>query len=89
MTNAPRKVRPSLPAIWYYDADHYRRELETIWYRDWICVGHLSALERAGNPAKMVLIKAGEGHGFGTVENNVELYDQILKFLDAQIGQPR
>jgi len=49
MTNAPRKVRPSLPASWYYDADHYRRELETIWYRDWICIGHVSALERAGD----------------------------------------
>ena len=49
MTNAPVKVRPSLPASWYYDADQYRWELETIWYRDWICVGHLSRLGRAGD----------------------------------------
>jgi dipeptidyl aminopeptidase/acylaminoacyl peptidase len=45
-----------------------------------------SALERAGNPPKAMLIKPGEGHGFGVVENNVELYDAMLKFLDEQIG---
>jgi dipeptidyl aminopeptidase/acylaminoacyl peptidase len=45
-----------------------------------------SALERAGNPPKGVLIKAGEGHGYGSVDNNVELYDQMLKFLETQIG---
>jgi dipeptidyl aminopeptidase/acylaminoacyl peptidase len=45
-----------------------------------------SALERAGNPPKGVLIKPGEGHGYGSVDNNVELYDQMLKFLDSQIG---
>jgi dipeptidyl aminopeptidase/acylaminoacyl peptidase len=44
-----------------------------------------SALEGAGRPPRM-LIKAGEGHGFGKVENNVELYDALLKFLDEQIG---
>ena len=45
-----------------------------------------SALERAGNPPKGVLIKPGEGHGYGSVDNNVELYDQMLKFLETQIG---
>jgi dipeptidyl aminopeptidase/acylaminoacyl peptidase len=45
-----------------------------------------SALERAGNPPKGVLIKPGEGHGYGSVDNNVELYDRMLKFLDEQIG---
>jgi dipeptidyl aminopeptidase/acylaminoacyl peptidase len=46
----------------------------------------VSALERAGNRPKKVIIKAGEGHGFGKVENNVELYNEILEFLDATIG---
>jgi dipeptidyl aminopeptidase/acylaminoacyl peptidase len=45
-----------------------------------------SALERAGNPPKEVLVKAGEGHGFGTVDNAIELYDRMLQFLDGQIG---
>ena len=45
----------------------------------------VSGLESAGRAPK-VLIKPGEGHGFGKVENNVELYDEMLKFLEAQIG---
>lgn len=43
------EVKPTLPASWYYDGDHYRRELEAIWYRDWICVGRLEALSRPGD----------------------------------------
>ena len=46
----------------------------------------VSALERAGNPPKAVLIKAEEGHGFGRVENNVDLYTRMLQFLDDNIG---
>lgn len=45
-----------------------------------------SALERAGNPPKAVLMKADEGHGFGRVENNVDLYKRMLEFLDENIG---
>lgn len=45
-----------------------------------------NALERAGNPPKSVVIKAEEAHGYGKLENNVDLYNQILKFLDEQIG---
>ena len=39
----------------------------------------VSALERAGNPPKAVLIKTDEGHGFGRVENNVDLYTRMLE----------
>jgi dipeptidyl aminopeptidase/acylaminoacyl peptidase len=46
-----------------------------------------AALAKAGNPPKAFVTKEGEGHGFGKLENNVDLYDQILKFLDAQIGK--
>jgi len=45
------------------------------------------ALKAAGNPAPAYVVKAGEGHGFGKLENNVDLYTQILKFLDEQIGK--
>ncbi len=45
------------------------------------------ALKAAGNPAKAFVVKAKEGHGFGKLENNVDLYTQILKFLDEQIGK--
>ncbi len=49
----------------------------------------IRALERAGNPPKKVIIKGDEGHGFGKLENNVELYGEILKFLDENIGAKR
>jgi len=45
------------------------------------------ALKAAGNPAKAFIIKEKEGHGFGRSENNVDLYNQVLKFLDEQIGK--
>jgi len=43
------RVRPTLPASWYYDPAHYARELEAIWYRDWLCVGRAEALPRTGD----------------------------------------
>ncbi|MDH3439989.1 MAG: aromatic ring-hydroxylating dioxygenase subunit alpha [Gammaproteobacteria bacterium] len=49
MTKTLQEVRPSLPASWYYDPDHYRLELVEIWYRDWICVGHIDALKHNGD----------------------------------------
>lgn len=63
----------------YAGEDDIRTPLEqTVAMRD--------ALKRAGNPAKAVVIKPKEGHGFGKPENNIDLYNQILKFLDEQIG---
>jgi dipeptidyl aminopeptidase/acylaminoacyl peptidase len=47
----------------------------------------IRALERAGNKPRAVLIKPGEGHGFGKTENNVELYEAIFKFLEESIGK--
>jgi len=38
----------SLPSRWYYDAAQYARELEAIWYRDWVCVGRDEDLREAG-----------------------------------------
>jgi dipeptidyl aminopeptidase/acylaminoacyl peptidase len=46
-----------------------------------------SALTKAGNPPKAFVVKEKEGHGFGKLENNVDLYTQILQFLDANIGK--
>ncbi len=45
------------------------------------------ALKNAGNPAKAYVVKAQEGHGFGKLENRVELYSQILEFLETQLGK--
>ncbi len=43
------RMAASLPAAWYYDPAQYARELEAIWYRDWICVGRSEDLREAGD----------------------------------------
>ncbi len=48
----------------------------------------VSALEQAGNKPR-VMIKLGEGHGFGKVENRVDMYSAMLEFFDQQIGGRR
>ena len=42
-------TKPGLPATWYYDAAHYEQELAAIWYRDWVCIGRVEALQVAGD----------------------------------------
>ena len=44
-------------------------------------------LERSGNPAKAFVVKEKEGHGYGKLENNVDLYTQMLAFLKDQFGK--
>jgi len=34
-----RGDEPTLPSQWYIDPAHHRRELASIWYRRWLCVG--------------------------------------------------
>jgi Rieske 2Fe-2S family protein len=43
------RIVESLPADWYHDAAQYARELEAIWYRDWVCVGRVEELPEAGD----------------------------------------
>lgn len=44
-----QKTTETLPSDWYYDPAQYARELEAIWYRDWICVGRAEDLREAGD----------------------------------------
>lgn len=44
-------------------------------------------LREAGNPPKAFVLKPKEGHGFGKLENRVDLYTQILAFLKEQFGK--
>ncbi len=64
----------------YAGEDDIRVPIDQIYRMD-------KALKAAGNPPKAFVIKAKEGHGFGKFENNVDLYTQVLKFLDEQIGK--
>ncbi|MCU0952234.1 MAG: prolyl oligopeptidase family serine peptidase [Burkholderiaceae bacterium] len=86
VSDIPREISPvniaeqiKQPLFFYAGADDIRTPLEQT-------TRMVRALERAGNPPRQVLIVPGEGHGFGRMENNVKLYDEMLKFLDATIG---
>ncbi|MDM4767848.1 prolyl oligopeptidase family serine peptidase [Pelomonas sp. SE-A7] len=46
----------------------------------------IEALRKAGKPPELVMIKAEEGHGYGKLENNIELYEAKLKFFERHIG---
>jgi dipeptidyl aminopeptidase/acylaminoacyl peptidase len=70
------------PVLLYAGADDVRTPLEQT-------TRMIEALKRAGNAPKAMIVKHGEGHGFGRPENSVELYDAVLKFLDEHIGQAR
>ena len=82
----PREISPlhladriKQPILVYAGADDIRTPLEQTNLM-------VNALQRSGNSPKKVIIKAEEGHGYGKLENNVELYNEILNFLDSTIG---
>ncbi|MGE6786404.1 Rieske (2Fe-2S) protein, partial [Ensifer adhaerens] len=37
----------SLEQAFYTDPDYYKLDLETIWYRDWLFIGHDCEIPRA------------------------------------------
>jgi Rieske 2Fe-2S family protein len=43
------RVEAGLPAAWYRDAEHYRRELDTFWYDRWIAVAREEELLSPGD----------------------------------------
>jgi Rieske 2Fe-2S family protein len=44
-----QRTEAGLPSAWYFDPDHYRRELRAIWYRDWVAVGRAEDIPRSGD----------------------------------------
>jgi Rieske 2Fe-2S family protein len=43
------RTEATLPSAWYYDHAHYARELEAVWYQDWVCVGRNEDVPRPGD----------------------------------------
>ncbi|MBJ88448.1 MAG: ring-hydroxylating oxygenase subunit alpha [Woeseia sp.] len=43
------EVKTALPSEWYYDPQHYERELESIWYQDWVCVARAEEIPNVGD----------------------------------------
>ncbi|MBP2235427.1 Rieske 2Fe-2S family protein [Sinorhizobium kostiense] len=44
-----RREGYSLDRDFYIDTDYYRQDLEHIWYKDWLFIGHDCEIPRAGN----------------------------------------
>jgi len=43
------RTAASLPSAWYYDPAQYARELEAVWYRDWVPIARAEDLPKAGD----------------------------------------
>ncbi len=71
--------RIKAPVFLYAGADDVRTPIEQ-------ANAMARALSRAGNPPKEFLVKKEEGHGYGRLENNLDLYTKMLKFLGDSIG---
>ena len=44
-----RREGYSLDRAFYIDPDYYRQDLEHIWYKDWLFIGHDCEIPKAGN----------------------------------------
>ena len=70
--------RVKAPVLMYSGADDIRVPLEQTQKMR-------GALESRGRKVRWI-VKNDEGHGYGRLENNVDLYTQVLEFLDQNIG---
>ena len=43
------ELKATLPSEWYYNLEHYERELESIWYQDWVCVARAEEVPNVGD----------------------------------------
>ena len=46
---ALERLEAGLPATWYHDPEHYRRELDAFWYRGWVAACREEELPLAGD----------------------------------------
>lgn len=43
------EIEATLPSAYYYDSEHFERELRQIWYRQWLCVGRTDKVVAVGD----------------------------------------
>ncbi|MEM7281817.1 MAG: aromatic ring-hydroxylating dioxygenase subunit alpha [Pseudomonadota bacterium] len=43
------ETKRTLPSSWYYEKAHFDKEVAKIWRKDWVCVGHVSAVPHHGD----------------------------------------
>jgi len=44
-----RRLEPSLPSSWYFDASHNALELQRVWYRNWVYLCRADSLAESGS----------------------------------------
>ncbi|HEX4227904.1 MAG TPA: aromatic ring-hydroxylating dioxygenase subunit alpha [Bryobacteraceae bacterium] len=61
-------VLKTLPACYYTDSDHFRREIDTFFFEDWICAGRADAIPNAGDyflrdiaGESLIIVRSGAG----------------------------
>ena len=47
----------TLPTHYYHDPDHHRRELEALWFRNWLCVG---SVDEVPAPRSYKVVEVGD-----------------------------
>ena len=77
------KPEPTIPSHWYFDAEHYKRELETIWYQEWVCVGREDALARPGDYLTAEI--GGQGIIVTRTEDGLRAYHNTCRHRGSQI----
>lgn len=86
---ALERLEPGLPAAWYHDADHYRRELEAFWYARWVAVGREEDLARTGDwrlariGSQSILLVRGESGELRGYHNTCRHRGSVLVTEDA------
>jgi Rieske 2Fe-2S family protein len=68
MNHALAAALPTLPFSWYLEPVHFQRELDAIWYRDWVYAGRESLWARAGDfrvvtigTRRVVVVRGSDG----------------------------
>jgi Rieske 2Fe-2S family protein len=63
-----QETHPGLPALWYYDPQHYQQELKAIWQQQWICIGRETDWPETGSyqlfdlgDQQALVVRAGDG----------------------------
>lgn len=69
------------PLMLWAGSDDYRTPLEQT-------TGMVSALRSAGHEPE-VMIKVEEGHGYGLLQNRIDLWEKMVEFLDRHIGEKK
>ena len=83
--HAHRPTTP-LPREFYIGAEEYRTDLETIWYRDWLFVGHDCEIPRAGD---YLTVQIGE-YPVGVLrdrDNDIKAFHNSCRHRGSRICQ--